>query len=36
MSGIKFRGKIHWQNTTEWQKHRNKMYIYIKNGPLHV
>ena len=36
MSGIKSRGKIHWQNAMERQKYRVKMYIYIKNGPLYV
>lgn len=36
MSGIKFRGKIHWQNAAERQKHRDEMHIYTKNVVLHV
>ena len=36
MSGIKSRGNIFRQNAMERQKYRAKMYIYIKNRPLHV
>ena len=36
MSGIKSRRNICRQNVMERQKYRAEMYIYIKNGPLHV